>query len=105
MTEGQALNSYGGGIGELLGVSLFAVGWLGCTMVLAWRSGIAPRWLVIAGGIATVALGLPLVELAGVDPGPLTYRRRWSVPARVGYQPARRASRQRSTGTSRGKSR
>ncbi len=41
-------------------------------MVLAWRTGVAPRWLVIAGGIATVALALPLVELAGVDPGPLT---------------------------------
>jgi Domain of unknown function (DUF4386) len=64
----QALNSYGGSIGELLGVSLFAVGWLGCTVVLAWRTGVAPRWLVIAGGIATVALALPLVELAGIDP-------------------------------------
>jgi Domain of unknown function (DUF4386) len=68
----QALNGYGGGIGELLGVSLFAVGWLGCTMVLAWRTGVAPRWLIIAGGIATVALALPLIELAGVDPGALT---------------------------------
>ena len=68
----QALNSYGGSIGELLGVSLFAVGWLGCTMVLAWRTGVVPLWLVVAGGIATVALALPLVELAGVDPGPLT---------------------------------
>jgi Domain of unknown function (DUF4386) len=68
----DALNDFGGGIGELLGVSLFAAGWLGCTVVTARRAGGAPGWLLGAGTLAAVALTLPLVELLGVDPGGLT---------------------------------
>ncbi len=65
----EALNSYGGGIGELLGVSLFAALWLACTVIAARHSGQTPRWLLAAGALTTVALASPLVELAGVDPG------------------------------------
>lgn len=68
----DVLNDFGGGIGELLGVSLFAAGWLACTVVAARRASGAPGWLLVAGGVAAVALALPLVELAGVDPGALT---------------------------------
>lgn len=68
----DALNDFGGGIGEVLGVSLFAVGWLACTVVAARRTAGAPRWLLAAGALAAAALALPLVELAGVDAGPLT---------------------------------
>ncbi len=32
----------------------------------------APRWLVALAVAAAVALALPLAELAGADPGPLT---------------------------------
>ena len=68
----DVLNSFGGGIGELLGVSLFAVGWLGCTLLAARRAEGAPGWLVALGGAAALGLALPLVELGGVDAGPLT---------------------------------
>jgi hypothetical protein len=67
----DVLNAFGGGIGELLGVSLFAVGWLACTLVAARRAGGAPGWLLAAGALAAVALALPLVEVVGVDAGPL----------------------------------
>lgn len=68
----DVLNSFGGGVGELLGVSLFAVGWLGCTLLAARRAEGAPGWLLALGGAAALALALPLVELGGVDAGPLT---------------------------------
>jgi hypothetical protein len=67
----DVLNSFGGGIGELLGVSLFAVGWLGCTVAAARGTGGAPRWLLVAGAVVAVTLSLPLVELSGTDAGPL----------------------------------
>lgn len=67
----DALNDFGGGIGEALGVSLFAVGWLATTIVAAWRVGVVPRWLLLFGGLAAAALALPLAELGGIDLGPL----------------------------------
>ena len=71
-TAGQydALNAYGGSIGELLGVSLFAALWL--VLLLVGARGRVPRWLATAGFAAAVLLALPLVELAGYDAGPLT---------------------------------
>ncbi|MFI1018782.1 DUF4386 domain-containing protein [Streptomyces sp. NPDC020965] len=68
----QVLNDFGGGIGEVLGVSLFAVGWLVCTVVAALRTGAAPRWLLIAGFPVAAGLALPLVEMAGADAGAAT---------------------------------
>lgn len=67
----HALNDFGGGIGEALGVSLFAAAWLGCTVAAAARARVAPGWLLAAGAVAAVAVGAPLVELLGVDAGPL----------------------------------
>lgn len=64
------LNDFGGGIGELLGVSLFAVLWLATTIVAAWRSD-TPRWLLGFGAFAALMLAAPLVELGGGDAGPL----------------------------------
>lgn len=66
-TQYDLINSYGGGIGELLGVSLFAAGWLGCTVAAARRAGGGPGWLLGGGGVAAIALALVLVELAGMD--------------------------------------
>lgn len=66
-----ALNSYGGGIGELLGVSLFAAIWLTLTSVAALRAGTLPRRLSLAGLAAAAALASPLVELLGLPSGPL----------------------------------
>lgn len=68
----QVLNDFGGGVGEVLGVSLFAVGWLVCTMLAALRADTAPRWLLIAGFLVAAGLALPLVEIAGADPGAAT---------------------------------
>ncbi|GAA3885031.1 hypothetical protein GCM10022243_57310 [Saccharothrix violaceirubra] len=63
----DALNSFAGGVGELLGVSLFAAGWLLCL------AGIAdlPAWLRGFTVLTAAALALPLVELLGVDAGAL----------------------------------
>ncbi|MED7951121.1 MULTISPECIES: DUF4386 family protein [unclassified Streptomyces] len=68
----QVLNDFGGGVGEVLGVSLFAVGWLVCASVAALRARTAPRWLLIAALLTAAGLALPLVELAGADPGAAT---------------------------------
>ncbi|MER5766261.1 DUF4386 domain-containing protein [Streptomyces sp. NPDC001985] len=68
----QVLNDFGGGIGEVLGVSLFAVGWLLCTVIAALRTGTAPRWLLIAGFPVAAGLALPLAELAGAGAGAAT---------------------------------
>ena len=63
----DALNSYGGGVGELLGVSLFA----GAAMLLlvggAALAGAVPRWLTALGAVATtclLGLFLPAVGVA-----------------------------------------
>jgi len=64
----DAITLYGGGIGELLGVSLFMALALGLLCVGAWRSRAMPYWLAGAGivtalllaAIAAPALGLPI---------------------------------------------
>lgn len=65
----RALNDYGGSIGEVLGVSLFAAFWLACVAVAALRNGALPRWIAAFGLISAVALSSALVELFGVDSG------------------------------------
>ncbi|MEU4804228.1 DUF4386 family protein [Actinosynnema sp. NPDC023587] len=63
----DALNSFAGGVGELLGVSLFAAGWLLCLAKVAD----IPVWLKGFTVLTAAALALPLVELLGVDAGAL----------------------------------
>lgn len=67
----DALNSYGGTIGEALGVGLFAAISIGLLSVGLLRSGVIPRWVGVWSVIAAVALVLGVVEFFGVDPGPL----------------------------------
>jgi hypothetical protein len=63
----EALNAYGGGIGELLGVSLFMAIALGTLGWSAWRRAAMPRWLAgsaiavaaILAALFTPALGGP----------------------------------------------
>ena len=63
----MALTTYGGGIGELLGVSLCMAASLGTLCFGALRSGTLPRWLAVLGlaaaaalaGMALPALGVP----------------------------------------------
>jgi hypothetical protein len=62
----EALNDYGGGIGEVLGVSLFMALSLGTLGVGALRSGSLPRWLAAAGLVAALmlaALALPALRI------------------------------------------
>jgi Domain of unknown function (DUF4386) len=62
-----ALNSYGGGIGELLGVSLFAAVAVLLLAIGAWRARAVPHWLTALGVFAALslfALFLPAMGLA-----------------------------------------
>lgn len=65
----DTLNNFGGGIGEVLGVSLFAALWLLLTLVAAIPA--VPAWLRVSGLGAAALLAVPLLELAGLDIGPL----------------------------------
>jgi hypothetical protein len=62
-----ALNSYGGGIGELLGVSLFAAVAVLLLVIGAWRARTVPLWLTVLGvfsGLSLFGLFLPAMGLA-----------------------------------------
>ena len=65
----DAINSYGGAIGELLGVSLFGAGAI-VVASLAVRH-VLPRWVSITGFIVAAGLVLPWLELFGIDLGPI----------------------------------
>jgi hypothetical protein len=62
----DAVNDYGGGIGEILGVSLLMALSLGLLAVAALRNGSFPRWLAVAGMVAALmlaALALPALRI------------------------------------------
>jgi hypothetical protein len=64
----NALTTYGGGIGEVLGVSLLMAAALGVWAVGALRQAALPRWLGVLGGLASLALAaLALPNLDGPD--------------------------------------
>ncbi len=65
----EMLNAYAGGIGELLGVSLFAAIWLGLISVLLIRSSFWPSWLGYFGLIVMAFLLSNLLETFGMDMG------------------------------------
>ena len=67
----DALNSYGGTIGEALGVGLFAAISIGLLSVGLLRSRAIPRWAAVWGMISAIALAVSVVEMFGVDAGPL----------------------------------
>ena len=61
------VTTYGGGIGELLGVSLFMSLSLGLAMVAAWTTRALPRWLAafgLASALLLFALLLPAIGIA-----------------------------------------
>ncbi len=62
-----AVTTYGGGIGELLGVSLFMAPSLGLAMAAAWTGRTLPRWLAAFGMVSALllfALFLPTIGIA-----------------------------------------
>jgi hypothetical protein len=67
----EALNSYGGTIGEVLGVGMFAAISIGFLSVGLLRSSIIPRWIAVGGVVSAIALALSAVELFAVDLGPV----------------------------------
>jgi Domain of unknown function (DUF4386) len=65
----NALTAYGGGIGEVLGVSLFMAASVGCLSVAAWRHASLPAGLAAAGAIVALmlaALAAPILRLPPV---------------------------------------
>ena len=67
----DALNSYGGTIGEALGVGLFAAISIGLLSVGLVRSHLMPRWVGVWSVVSAIALAIGVVEFFGVDPGAL----------------------------------
>ena len=65
----EMLNAYAGGIGELLGVSLFASIWLVLISMLLIRTSRWPNWLGYFGLVVAASLLLNLLEMVGIDMG------------------------------------
>lgn len=68
----DALNAYGGSIGEVLGVTTFAALWLVFVSLVILQNGAAPervlpRWLGVFGLLAAAAMSLNLLELFGIE--------------------------------------
>lgn len=69
----DSMNSYGGTIGEVLGVSIFAALAIGLLCLSALKSRIFPVWLAAFGLIAAVAVLSTTIELAGEDASSLIF--------------------------------
>ncbi|MCU0491392.1 MAG: DUF4386 domain-containing protein [Chloroflexaceae bacterium] len=65
------LNDYAGSVGEILGVSLFASIWALLVGIAILRSAHMPRWLGLGGLVVAGLLATPLVEIWGIDAGPM----------------------------------
>ena len=73
----QVLNDYAGSIGEVLGVGLFAALWLTIVSAVMWRTGSLPRWIALWGMVAALLQLILLLELTGIDLGPLSPFQGW----------------------------
>ena len=65
----EALNSYGGTIGEVLGVSIFAALAIGLLSMATLRTRAFPTWVSVFGLIAALGVLVTAVDLLGIDPG------------------------------------
>lgn len=63
----EMLNGWGGGIGELLGVSLFAALWVVCVSLLFVQSPQWPSWMGYIGFLVAIDLSLNLMEMSILD--------------------------------------
>ncbi len=94
----EMLNAYAGGVGELLGVSLFAVIWLTLISILIIRKPEWPSWLGYFGFAAAATLFLVLLEVVGIDMGPMitisvSMLQFWMLAAAIVFWHAGRTSR------------
>jgi len=69
----DSLNSYGGTIGEVLGVSIFAAVAIGLVSISALRTRALPVWLGVFGLVAAAAVLSTTVELFGSDASSLIF--------------------------------
>lgn len=65
----DAINAWGGAVGELLGVSAFAALSLVLVSIAIIRSTVTPTWLGYAGFVVVLGLLLPWLEVFGIDLG------------------------------------
>lgn len=63
----SAVNAWGGAIGEILGVSLFTVGWLIAVSLIILRGEGLPKMLGWAGLIVAPILVSPVIEIFGMQ--------------------------------------
>jgi len=63
----SVVNSWGGAIGEILGVSLLTVGWLIAVSLIILRNDGLPKILGWAGLIVAPILASPVMELFGME--------------------------------------
>jgi len=63
----SATTEYGGGIGEILGVSLFMALSLGALGVAAWQRGALPKWLAGTAVLSAVMLAALALPSLGID--------------------------------------
>ena len=94
----EMLNAYAGGVGELLGVSLFAVIWLVLISIVIIRKPEWPNWLGYFGFAAAATLVLVLLEVVGIDMGPMitisvSMLQFWMLAAAIVFWRAGRTSR------------
>ncbi len=69
----EALNSFGGTIGEVLGVSIFAAISIGLFAIAALKTRALPLWIGAFGLIAALAVLATAVELVGMDASSLIF--------------------------------
>jgi len=69
----DSLNSYGGTIGEVLGVSIFAAISIGLLSIAALRSRAFPVWIGVFGLVAALAVLATAIELLGADASSLIF--------------------------------
>ena len=69
----EALNSFGGTIGEVLGVSIFAAISIGLFAIAALKTRALPLWIGVFGLIAALSVLATAVELLGMDASSLIF--------------------------------
>ena len=69
----EALNSFGGTIGEVLGVSIFAAISIGLLAIVVLKTRALPLWIGIFGLIAALATLSTSIEVLGMDASSLAF--------------------------------